>query len=389
MGAPKLQEKPSIEGVFHLQFESFRNFPQLSLKGLGQMNVLYGPNGSGKTNILEALSLLNGTRGFRRATLSDLCHQGEAPTLPWVIQTQVGPAENLQNLATGLSPDAWQTGQEKRIGRFEGQDVRPLSQLAYRVGIISLTPQEDDLFREGAGRRRRFFDRWVSTQDPTHQTRLNRYEQAMAERNKLLKQGIFNEGWLGGLEDIMATESLAIHHSRVQLAEQLNQAIMLLNPAFPQGQLSLLTNLSKLAEDCPAVMAEEKFRQLLRENRPLDAQSGGAQEGAHKLDLNVIFCPKNIPASQGSTGEQKALILSLTLAYALVLKGQFLGVPLLLLDEVVAHLDENRREALFKTLMDLEVQTWMTGTEKTFFKGLVRKAEFFYVRDGHVAHDKE
>ena len=249
----------------------------------------------------------------------------------------------------------------------------------------------DGLFREGVGERRRFLDRLLLTHDPAHAGRVRRYENAMYQRSRLLKDRHekADPAWLDGLESQMAETGIAIAASRLDYMERLEYAIekntLDTEHIFPQASISLLGLIENQLNKQPALSIENNFKSLLREARSLDSISGGAGVGPHRTDLGVVYKDKAMPASQCSTGEQKALLIGLILAHCWLVAQERGSAPLLLLDEVAAHLDESRRDSLYMLLEKLGGQVWLTGTEKSLFSSLKEKADFFEVKNGSIS----
>jgi len=251
--------------------------------------------------------------------------------------------------------------------------------------VLWLTPQMDRLFIEGPAGRRRLMDRLVLGLDPAHAARVARYEQALRERSRLLRDGSQDPAWLGALEEIMAAEGVAVAAARRDAVERLDRVCATAEGAFPRARLSLIGTIEGWLDTMPALAAEERFRAALAQSRAGDALSGGAGLGPHRSDLGVLHAEKGIAAEAASTGEQKALLIAILLAQARLQRAVRGEPPLLLLDEVAAHLDAVRRAALFKVLAGLESQAWITGTEAALFAQLSGAARFLTVRDGALS----
>ena len=371
---------PHIAG---LSLNSFRSYDSLDLSGLGAgFVVLTGPNGAGKTNILEAISLITNPRGLRQCPLADAQRHGNLD--PLAIAAKIEDSYGQQMLGVGLSHNL-----DGKILRLNGDDVRGYNAFHDIFRCIWLTPQMDGLFLQGGSERRRFYDRLVASFDPAHQGRLTRYDKVMGERSKLLKDNQTPDpAWLDALETQMAETALALAASRIdhlyRLRDQWDQVIPADTP-FPRALLSLSgVAESALENQESALDIEDRLRELYRLSRPRDALIGGAQDGAHKCDMLVTHAEKSIPAAQCSTGEQKALLTGLVLANAVILHHLHAQAPVLLLDEVPAHLDEKRRSALFETLATLKTQIWMTGTDRSVFEGMTHPAHHISVTPGEA-----
>jgi DNA replication and repair protein RecF len=370
-------------GMTRLVLTDFRNYRSARLDLDAEPVVLTGPNGAGKTNLLEAMSFLSPGRGLRNARLSDIDRRdpGGAAASGWAVaatvETRRGP------LAIGTGRDA--AAGERRAVRIDGEPVRRQAELGERLGVLWLTPAMDRLFVDGPEARRRLLDRLVLGLDPAHATRVARYEHVLRERSRLLRDGPNDPAWLAALEETMAAEGVAIAAARREAIEQLDRACAGADGAFPRARLSLVGTLEGWLGDVPALAAEERFKAALVRGRGADALSGGAGIGPHRSDLAVAHADKGIAAEAASTGEQKALLISILLAQAelqRVVRGE---PPLLLLDEVAAHLDARRREALFDILARLDGQAWLSGTDASVFAPLHGAARFVAVHDGTLS----
>jgi DNA replication and repair protein RecF len=371
-------------GVTRVVLTDFRNYCSARLELDAGPVVLTGPNGAGKTNLLEALSFLSPGRGLRNARLSDVDRRdfnGAAAASGWAVAATVKTRRGA--VAVGTGRDA-ATG-ERRAVRIDGEPVRRQAELGERLGVLWLTPAMDRLFVEGPEGRRRLLDRLVLGLDPAHATRVARYEQVLRERSRLLRDGPNDRAWLAVLEETMAAEGVAIAAARREAIERLDRACAGAGGAFPRARLSLVGTVETWLEAMPALAAEERFKAALAQGRAGDALSGGAVIGPHRSDLAVVHADKGIAADAASTGEQKALLISILLAQAelqRVVRGE---PPLLLLDEVAAHLDAVRRDALFDILAGLDGQTWISGTDAALFAPLRGTARFIAVHDGALS----
>lgn len=352
--------------------------------------VLCGSNGAGKTNLLEAVSLLAPGRGMRRAKATELARRDmgcdEDSGRAWGVAATVDTVGGLVDIGTGreeISGLGSKTA-ERRVVRIEGETARGQSALADYVDVVWLLPQMDRLFIDGASARRRFLDRLVFGFDPAHAGRMNAYEHALRERSKLLKTGRGDDRWLSGLEDQMATKAVAVAAARKDFGARLNILATVGHGPFPGAMLTPSGMIESWLDEASALEVEDKFRLYLAEHRSIDAKVGGAKDGVHKSDLLVRHVPKDQPAEQCSTGEQKALLIGMVLANTRALALDRGRMPLLLLDEVGAHLDEDRREALFDAICAMGAQAWMTGTDMAFFEPLKGKSSFFMVENADV-----
>ena len=370
-------------GVSRLALTDFRNYRTARLDLAAGPVVLTGPNGAGKTNLLEAVSVLSPGRGLRNARLVDFDRrpaEGEAET-GWAVAATIETRRGAVRVGTGRDP----AGGERRVVRIDGENARGQAALGEVIGVTWLTPQMDRLFIEGPSARRRFLDRLVLGLDPAHAARVSSYEHAMRERSRLLRDGPNDPAWLAAIEETMAAQGVAVAAARRDAVERLDEACTAAEGPFPRARLSLQGTVEGWLDELPALGAEDRFRAALKDGRIADAAAGGATVGPHRSDLMVAHAEKGIPAETMSTGEQKALLISIVLAHAKLQRQTRGEPPLLLLDEVAAHLDAARREALLTTLLDLESQVWLTGTDATIFAPLRQAARFLSVSDGTLS----
>lgn len=383
--------------VSRLLLTDFRSYTQMSLEAGPRSVVLTGPNGAGKTNILEALSFLSSGRGLRSAKLSEVSRMGSAGN--WAVAAKLETPDGLRELGSGIVAglsDGQRQGEEelslsaqkdRRIARIDGQTVSGPAAFEEFVQVAWLTPQMDRLFIEAASGRRRFLDRIVANFHGPHSREVNAYERVMRERNRLLAEGQFDPSWVSSLEGRMAEHGVAVAAARLEALSLLEGAMAEGGDAFPRAALSVEGDLETDLLLRPAIAVEERFRALLADNRGQDRVRGRATLGPHKTDLLVRHVAKNMPAGLCSTGEQKALLIGITLASARIATNHFGAAPILLLDEVAAHLDEVRRRALFDELEVLGSQVWLTGTDRLLFEGLEGRAHYFSVEDGRVVEN--
>ena len=372
-------------GLTRLALTEFRNYRDARLAIGTEPVVLTGPNGAGKTNLLEAVSFLSPGRGLRGAALTEIdCRTTPGrvgPTTGWAVAAVVATCRGALRIGTGRGAAAG----ERRVVRIDGESARGPAALAERLGVLWLTPSMDRLFVEGPSARRRFLDRLVLGVDPAHGSRVAAYEQAFRERSRLLRDGPSDPAWLTALEEVMAEKGVAVAACRRDAVQQLDQTCAEAEGPFPRARLALAGTIEAWLEEMPALAAEGRFASALAANRACDAQTGGALVGPHRSDLQVSLAEKGIPAGLASTGEQKALLISILLAQAKLQRAVRGEPPLLLLDEISAHLDANRRAALFDALIGLDSQTWLTGTDAALFAPLRRTARFLSVRDGQLS----
>ena len=358
-----------------LTLQNFRSYSEANLQGLASgFIVLTGANGAGKTNILEAVSLLSPGKGLRNADIDEIQKTGTA--LPWVVSAKAETEYGEIALGTGRDPD-----RKRRIVRIKGEPVKAQAELADYVSCLWLTPTMDRIFLEGSSGRRKFLDRMVFAFDPSHAGRLTRYENAMSQRSKLLKEDKTDPAWLAALEEQMAETGIAIAAVRIDFAQSLQAACNRGDGDFPIADIALHGFIEDGLSRNPAVQVEADFKRHLQNSRIQDAVMGGASAGAHRSDLAVSYRAKNMPADQCSTGEQKALLIGVVMAHATLIKNERGQPPILLLDEIAAHLDEDRRAKLFEKLAGLGGQVWATGTDESLFSS-IEQGQKFHVQNG-------
>jgi DNA replication and repair protein RecF len=384
-------QAPHAAFVARLNLTDFRCYRTLRLDLDATPVVLTGPNGAGKTNLLEALSFLAPGRGLRRARLAEVDRRGadansSPPSqTPWAIAAVLETGQGRVHIGTGREPTEGERVSERRTVRIDGRPTRGQKDLAEHVAVVWLTPELDRLFLDGSSGRRRFVDRIVYGFHPEHAGEVSAYETVMRERSRLLSDGVADPAWLDALEDGMARHGVAIAAARAAVIRRLDQAAARAQGSpFPAARLALAGEVDTALTGMPAVAVEDNARAALRAARGHDAAHGGAAWGPHRTELLVRYAAKDCPARDCSTGEQKALLLSITLAVARELAAERGEAPLLLLDEVVAHLDGARRAALFDEIMSLGAQAWLTGTDDELFAGLRGRAHFFRVLDATV-----
>lgn len=371
-------EEAPVLHVAKISLACFRNYRDLQLKIAAAPVVLTGANGSGKTNLLEAVSLLVPGRGLRRAALGDL--QNQNMEAPWAVAADIKTPPGLLHIGTGRDPV--EVDGERRVVHIDGKNTRSQQALSEHIAMTWITPDMDRLLAEGPGARRKWLDRLVFSFDPAHGGRVHRYEKAMRERLRILREGPADAAWLSALEDEMAKASVAIAAARRQLVRQLRTAIAETASAFPQADLTLKGLAEEALETEPALPVEDKMRATFARMRGEDALSGTCAAGAHRSDLHVTHRAKQCPAELCSTGEQKALLIAIMLAYVRTLTEARQMVPLLLLDDIAAHLDDIRRSALYEEILALGVQAWLTGTDSEPFASLLPHAQHAAIEYG-------
>ena len=352
--------------LLRLTLTDFRSYERAELNAAGRTVYLFGPNGAGKTNLLEAISLLTPGRGLRGAPAVEVGRRlpGEAQGRAWSVSGEVGDDWTPTRVGTGL-----ETAQSpRRIVRIEGETVAP-GRLLEHLRPLWLTPLQDRLFLEARAERLRFFDRLVFAAEPAHAAVVSDYEKALRQRLRLLVDGEGDEAWLNALEARLGEAGARAVAARARTLAALQSEIdARAEGPFPQARLAIGGAWDRACE--PADIAEG-----MRKSRPRDAAAGRSLSGPHRADLEVVHAAKDRPAAECSTGEQKALVLNLVLAQAARLSlDNSQPNPILLLDEVAAHLDASRRASLFDEIVGLGLQAFLTGTDETLFEGLRGRA---------------
>jgi DNA replication and repair protein RecF len=369
--------------IHRLTLTHFRNYRAAQLETRGDVVVLVGPNGAGKTNCIEAVSFLSPGRGLRRATLEDVAdNQGDGS---WAVSAEVEGALGLATLGTGIDAPGGDAPTTSRRCRIDREPVGSATAFGDHLRMVWLTPAMDWLFLGAASERRRFFDRLVLAIDSEHSSRVSALDRSLRSRNRLLEVRNYDDHWCDAIERETAELAVAVAATRGQTATKLAGMLRARGAsAFPSASIMLDGWMENALLTEPATAVEDRYRQILRDSRARDAAAGRTLDGPHLTDLQVIYAPKNIPARDASTGEQKALLIGLVLAHA-SLVAEMTGItPLLLLDEVVAHLDPNRRHALFAELTELGAQVWMTGADPAAFAGIGASGEIFDVDSGQI-----
>ena len=362
-----------------LVLTQFRNYSSLRLELDGRPVVLTGANGAGKTNLLEAVSLLTPGRGLRSARLEELAPHA-ALDRAWGIAAAVETPSGPVDLGTGVG-----TSETRRQVRIDGKQARGQAALAPYCAAVWLTPQMDRLFLDGAEERRRFLDRLVFGTDPAHAGRLTAYQSTRRQRQRLLAEGRADPTWLDALERTLAQRAVAIAAARLDLARRLDVAAGEDEGGpFPTPRVAVVGDVEQWLAEQPALAVEDELVTAWRANRPADANTGQTSLGVHRSDMGIWFAGRDLPAAQCSTGEQKALLIGLILASARLTAAERGAQPLVLLDEIAAHLDPGRRETLYHRLLESGAQVWLTGTELALFEPLGDRAQYFHVADGQL-----
>ncbi len=372
--------------IRRLTLANFRSYhaAQIELGCAGPV-VLTGANGAGKTNLIEAISLLAPGRGLRRATMEELAFsEGDGA---WAVSAEIEGMLGLATLGTGIDPPAGEDALPARRCRVDRENVGSAAAFADHLRVVWLTPAMDPLFNGPASERRRFLDRLVLAVDAQHSSRVAALERSLRSRNRLLENAQSDPHWLDAIEHETAEVAVAVAAARAETVDRLAGALIAARssaPEFPQAEIALEGWMEKLLGDHRALEIEDRYRALLKDNRARDAAAGRTLDGPHLSDFAVTHAGKGIPASDASTGEQKALLIRLVLAHARLIKQMTGFAPLLLLDEVVAHLDPARRASLYDALSALGAQVWMTGADPASFGDIVGRAQVLEVRGGGV-----
>ncbi|MEP1142961.1 MAG: DNA replication/repair protein RecF [Henriciella sp.] len=358
-----------MTALTRLRLTDFRSHEALDLSLDARPVCLWGSNGAGKTNVLEAISQLGPGRGLRSASLPDMTRHGASSG--WAISATL---DEDRKIGVGLESSG--TGNKRTI-RMDGAPSTA-TDLADIIRIVWLTPAMDSVFRGGASERRRFFDRQVMAHIPSHGSVSSRYEKAMRERNALLERGRVDPAWADAIEGRMAEAGALIANNRARILIALQEAINARPDGyFPKGDLALVGEAEQSAVEGASLFdVQDQIAESLAKGRYRDQAAGRTLSGPHRSDLSVIHRPTGAPASEASTGQQKALLIGLILASARALSDDGDGPsPLILLDEAAAHLDRDRRAALFDELIEIGGQAWLTGTEAFLFEAFEERAQ--------------
>ncbi|NWG24852.1 MAG: DNA replication/repair protein RecF [Pseudorhodoplanes sp.] len=369
--------------ILRLTLSNFRSYRAAKLDCGGASVVLVGPNGAGKTNLIEAVSFLMPGRGLRRATLEEVAfYEGDGS---WAVSAEIEGALGLATLGTGVEPPFSGEITRSRKCRIDREPVPSAAAFADHLRVIWLVPAMDGMFVGPASERRQFLDRLVSAVDAEHRSRVSALERSLRARNRLLEDRNADSHWLDAVEHETAELAVAVAALRAETVQRLQGVLSAgKDNAFPFAEIALDGWMEKLLAGAPAGDIEDRYRAVLRENRARDAAAGRTLDGPHLTDLSVIYGPKGIPAADASTGEQKALLIGLVLAHARLLSGMVGHAPVLLLDEVVAHLDPARRRALFDALAGIGCQVFMTGADPAAFGEIGSRAAVFDVSPGRI-----
>jgi DNA replication and repair protein RecF len=373
--------------VRRLILHNFRNYRSASLEADAATIVLVGPNGAGKTNLIEAVSFLAPGRGLRRATLSEVAfNEGDGS---WAVAAEIQGALGLATLGTGIDEPTDDGDVVQRRCRIDREPVPSAAAFADHLRVVWLVPSMDALFAGAPSERRRFLDRLALAVDPEHASRVNALERSLRSRNRLLEDPRADSHWLDAIEHETAELAVAVAGLRVETVHRLQGVLARRqDSAFPPVEIAIEGWLEQLLPQYPASEIEERYRAVLRDNRSRDAAAGRTLDGPHLSDLKTVYAAKSIAAAEASTGEQKALLIGLVLAHARLLREMTGAAPVLLLDEVLAHLDPARRAALHCELAELGAQAWLTGADPAAFREIQSPTVTVEVRSGALAARK-
>ena len=370
--------------IRRIQLTNFRSYRSAVVTLDGAVAVVVGPNGAGKTNLLEAISLLTPGRGLRRAALQELaCVAGDGT---WSVSAEVEGAFGIVMLGTGFD----RRGSEEipsRKCRIDGEGVASAAAFAEHLRIVWLLPAMDGLFAGPASERRRFLDRLVLAVDPAHGSRVAALERLLRSRNRLLADPKPNAAWLDAVERETAALAVAVGAARTETVGRLSAALADRqdpSAAFPWVEIALDGSIESTLALEPATEVEDRYRAALKAGRAQDAAAGRTLNGPHLTDLTVVNGPNRMPAAKSSTGEQKAVLINLILAHAGLVATMTGRAPVLLLDEVAAHLDPARRAALYRALVDLRAQVFITGADPQAFADIAPDADMLHVDQGRI-----
>ncbi|HEY5305157.1 MAG TPA: DNA replication/repair protein RecF [Pseudolabrys sp.] len=372
--------------IRRLTLTNFRSYhaAQVSFDRAGPV-VLTGANGAGKTNLIEAISMLAPGRGLRRATMDELAFaEGDGS---WAVSAEIEGMLGLATLGTGIEKPAADEPASNRKCRIDRENVGSAAAFADHLRVVWLTPSMDPLFNGPAADRRRFLDRLVLAVDAQHSARVNALDRSLRSRNRLLEDARSDAHWLDAIEHETAEMAVAVAAGRAETVNRLAGALNAARneaPVFAMPEIALDGWMEKMLPNHSAREIEDRYRELLKQNRAQDAAAGRTLDGPHRSDFKVTHAGKGIPAADASTGEQKALLIRLVLAHSQLIKEMTGAAPVMLLDEVVAHLDPVRRAALYDALAALGAQVFLTGADPVAFGDIIERAQVFEVRGGQV-----
>ncbi len=370
---------PEAPVITRLTLTDYRSYKALRFSPAASICVFTGPNGSGKTNLLEAISMLVPGRGLRGAKFAELIRQGPETSGGWAVAAAFNVAGDRFEVGTGTADQ----NPERRVFQLDGATPRTQGEISARLAAVWLTPQMDRLFTDSASGRRKFLDRLVVALEPAHAREIAAFEAASAQRNRLLAEQRAEPDWLAGLEDSMARHAVAATAARRVLTSRLN-AILQAGVAdpFPAVALSLDCPIAERLAAAPALAVEDWLRDAMQNARSADAARGATSYGPQRTDLLIADAASQRPAGLSSTGQQKSMLIGIILGHAALIAAARGAAPLLLLDEPLVHLDEAKRQALFAALTSGRLQAYLTGTDAEPFRPL--QAAYYTVRDSRI-----
>ena len=371
---------PSIK-ITQLTLSNFRNYKNIKIKVFKSPIIFIGDNGSGKTNILEAISFLAPGRGLRSVKYEEANNNNGNEG--WAINAKVECNKNKTNFGIGTGTVEKKTNKNGRVVKVDNQ-IKPVSFLSSIISIIWITPQMDNLFVADASKRRKFFDRLVFNFEPNHIKQLNIYEKSLRERSKILKEKITNNRWLDVVEKSLANSGVAICAARNEYINILNEKLVSVLGPFPPAEVKIEGTVEGWLKKMPFDIVEMKFLEEIKKSRYIDSQSGRTKLGPHRSDFITIYKRKSLIAQKCSTGEQKSLLIGVILGQIRMLLDKNGVPPILLFDDIAAHLDDSHLKGLFSELEDINAQLWVTTTDTSLLKGMISNYQLMQVADDNI-----
>ena len=382
--------------VTFLNLINFRCYERETLEVDRRPIIISGPNGTGKTNLLEALSFLTPGRGLRGAKLNEIARRSYEKLgqgVKWGVSAKVSVGNEAMGVGTGCENiegvNNSSNRKERRIIKIDGVLLKKQSDLGKYISAQWLTPQMDRLFLEGASSRRRFFDQLISGLDSGHRGLITEYQYSVKSRNRLLKNNILDAKWLSPIEEVISRTGVAIAVRRIEAIGRLQKQVRKNIGAFPGAIIKVTGQIEGWLVSDPALLVEDRFLEALRNSREKDGNSGITSTGPHRSDFEVFHGNTEIEAANCSTGEQKSLLIGILLAFTRLQAEHGGFMPFLLLDEIMAHLDESRRRSLAELILDMGAQVWITGTDRKLLNVFEDQAQYLTVNDGKIIKSTE